>query len=849
LLIASLNNFSKKRKIPKINPAFWRFTVQAFSLLTALPHYQRRFTLSVDSKQTMLITKYITSNMRNIQLNMLKNLSLALCVLLFFATAAYAQPTPQQLSELIPAGVNPTQMSKSAFENFFKDNNQKSTTGIDKNRETTEVKNKQQTTVQNSIAKDSTLEDNIKRRYYRPDETYGANVFQNMAMNDVSELSIPPLDYPIGVGDHIVVSLWGGGDYQEDYVVARDGAIFPSGLGKITVQGLTFENAQKLIYARFSGAVPQGTNIQITLGQPRTINVNVVGEVANPGPKLISAFSNAYNAIGLAGGITDYGNLREIQVKRNGSVIEVLDVYKYLHNGDVGKRVYLQNNDFVVVTFAEKKVLATGQFKRPMYYQLKKDEGVKALLQYSGGFTADAFSSSVKVIRSENEKQVIHDVNATAIVKMQGQDFDLQDGDIVRADLIKPGIVNKVELNGAVAYPGIYEIRPNDRLFDLINRAGGITTHTYLPRAYIFRGAGDSTNIKSDKLEINLTDFGKDNFSSINNVLLQANDVVQLFSTTEFNDEQYVFIDGEIRKGGKVKKYGGMTLQDLIYLSGGLKPSAEFGRLEIASVVDIDSAKQGFKPTRTIVKSYSISSNLELDTAAARVVLKPFDQVHVRRNPSFALQENVQVLGLVKYQGNYPRLDKYERLSSYIERAGGLLDNANLSGAILYRRKNQFLKDNIGQAADSFQEKNLAEPVSIDLYNALNNKGSKYDIVLQENDIIYIPEVNPFVTVRGKVQSPLKIAFDKDHPGLSYYIDKAGGYGIRPWRKRVFVTYANGRNKRTKNLFFIHFYPKVEEGCTITVPERPEGKDISGSLVQAVTAMVPIAITYLLLRK
>lgn len=786
--------------------------------------------------------------MRNIQLNMLKNLSLVLCVLLFFASAAYAQPTPQQLSELIPSNVNPTQLSKSAFESFFKDNNQKSNAGADKNKENPEIKNRLDSHPENAIEKDTVPQDNIKKSFYRPDATYGANVFQNVAMNDISELSIPPSDYPIGVGDHIVVSLWGGGEYQEDYIVARDGAIFPSGLGKITVQGLTFENAQKLIYARFSGAVPQGTNIQITLGQPRTINVNVVGEVANPGPKLLSAFSNAYNAIGLAGGITQYGNLREIQVKRNGRVIEVLDVYKYLYNGDVGKRIYLQNNDFVVVTFAEKKVLATGQFKRPMFYQLKKDEGVKSLLLYSGGFTADAFSSSIKVIRTENERQVIHDVNATAIVKMQGQDFDLQDGDIVRADLIKPGIVNKVELNGAVAYPGLYEIRPNDRLFDLINRAGGITANTYLPRAYIFRGAGDSTNIKADKLEINLTDFSKADFSSINNVMLQANDVVQLFSTAEFTDEQYVFIDGEVRKTGRKKKYGGMTLQDLIYLSGGLKPSAEFGRLEIASVVDVDSAKQGFKPTRTIVKSYSISSNLELDTAAARVIIKPFDQVHVRKNPGFALQENVQVLGLVKYQGNYPRLDKYERLSSYIERAGGLLDNANLSGAILYRRKNQFLKEDIKGTADSFQEKNLAEPVSIDLFNALNNKGSKYDIVLQENDIIYIPEINPFVTVQGKVQSPLKIAFDKDHPNLSYYVDKAGGYGIRPWRKRVFVTYANGRSKRTKNLFFIHFYPKVEEGCTITVPERPEGKDVSGNIVQAVTAMVPIAITYLLLK-
>ncbi|MFT3683151.1 MAG: SLBB domain-containing protein [Ferruginibacter sp.] len=786
----------------------------------------------------------------------MKNLILLLLPALIAGNLFAQGPSQQQLNEIAPGSVNPTQMTRSGFESFFKDNNQKNNKGSDKNKETPEIRSRLEN---KRLEKDSTQSDYFKRNNYRPDDTYGAYVFANSAVNDVSELSIPPSDYPIGVGDHIIVSLWGGGEYQEDYIVARDGAIFPSGLGKITVQGMTFENAQKLIYARFSSTVPPGTNIQITLGQPRTINVNVVGEVMYPGPKLVSAFSNAYNAIGLAGGVTEYGNLREIHVKRAGKTIEVLDVYKYLNSGDIGRRVYLQNNDFIVVTFADKKVLATGQFKRPMFYQLKKEEGLKTLIHYAGGFTSDALSSAVKVIRTEDERQVIHDVNATAIIKLSNQDFELRDGDIVKTDLIKPGIINKVELNGAVAYPGVYEIRPDDRLFDVINRAGGITRNTYLPRAYIFRGAGDSTNIKSDKLEVNLTDFNKDDETSVNNVLLQPNDVIQLFSTSEFGDQQFVYIDGEVRKEGKVRKYGGMTLQDLIYLSGGIKPSAEFGRLEIASIVDIDSAKQGLKPTRTVVRSYNINSTLELDSTAAQVVLRPYDQVHVRKNPSFSLQENIQIVGLVKYQGAYPRLDKYERLSSYIERAGGILDNANLGGAMLYRKKNDYLrekilfkpkKDSLGRTiVNDSVILSLDQPVSIDLHKALTYKNSKYDIILQENDIVYIPEVNPFVTVQGKVQSPLKIAFDKDHSNLGYYIDKAGGFGVKPWRKRIYVTYANGRSKRTRNFFFMHFYPKIEEGCTITVPERPEGKDFSSNIVQAVTTALPIIITYMLLKK
>ncbi|MEO6731448.1 MAG: SLBB domain-containing protein [Ferruginibacter sp.] len=760
----------------------------------------------------------------------------------------------QQINEILPNGIDPTQMTKSGFDSYFKDNNQAKTSGQDKNKENPEIARRLQ---HKSLDQDSTQRDNVRKEAYSQDQTYGANIFKNVAMNDVSELSTPPLDYPIGVGDHIVVSLWGGGEYQEDYVVARDGAIFPASLGKITVQGLTFEVARSLIYSRFRSRVPAGTNIQVTLGQPRTINVNVGGNVENPGPVIVSAFSNAFNVIGLAGGITEFGNLREIQVKRDGRTIETVDVYKYLTSGELGKKIYLQNNDFVLVTNAEKKVLATGQFKRPMYYQLKNTEGIKALINFAGGLTADAFSSGVKVIRSENEKQVIRDVNATAIIKLPDQDFLLIDGDIVRADLIKPGIVNKLELRGAVTYPGLYELRKNDRLFDVINRAGGITKNTYLPRAYIFRGAGDSTNIKSDKLEVNLTDIEKDNSGSINNVPLQANDIIQLFSNSEFGEQQTISIFGEVRKEGEVKKYGGMTLQDLLYLSGGLKPSAEYGRLEISSIVDIDSAQQGLKPTRTIVRSYAIQGNLEMDTAAAKILLRPYDQVFVRKNPSFELQQNVQILGLVNYEGFYPRLNKDERLSSYIERAGGIRENANMNGAILYRHKTAMARERlqIKPQTDSTgrlivgNNLNGDEPVSIDLYKAMQFKNSKHDIVLQDKDVIFIPEINPFVTVQGKVQSPLKITFDKEHTNLSWYIDKAGGFGIRPWRKRIYVTYANGKSRRTKNLFFAHFYPKIEEGCTVTIPERPEGKELTSALTQGLVTAIPILITYIILKR
>jgi protein involved in polysaccharide export with SLBB domain len=364
-------------------------------------------------------------------------------------------------------------------------------------------------------------------------------------------------------------------------------------------------------------------------------------------------------------------------------------------------------------------------------------------------------------------------------------------------------------IKGEVAYPNVYEYRVGDRLFDVINRAGGITPNAYLNRAYIYKGAGDSTNLSSDKIDVSLEEFNMNNNSRYN-VLLTPNDVIEVFNKNQFSEIEYITIEGEVRSPGKLPKYGGMTLKDAVYLSNGFKPSAEFGRIEISSIVDVDSAKNGLKPTQTVVRSYSILSDLDLDSITEKVIIKPFDQIFVRRNPNFELQKNIYLQGLVKYEGTYPRLSKNERLSSYINRAGGLKDNANLSGAIIYRKRNigtridagaknktQFIRDSAGNIIDSIAF-DSSEPISIDLDNALKYRASKYDLVLQEGDIVFVPELNPVVSVKGAVQSPLKVYFDKAHTNLSYYVDQAGGFGIRPWRKRIYVTYANGKSKRFK---------------------------------------------------
>ncbi len=780
--------------------------------------------------------------------NPISKLILSLCFLFSLVITSAQPPTTSPPSGVDPTKLDPKTLTPTQLKSLLDDGNKDN--GKDRNED---LRNKK-------VEKDSLLV-NGTNKTERGTPTFGQEAFASAANSDLATLSTPPLDYPIGVGDIIIVALWGGADYQEEYFVGRDGAIFPKGLGKIYVAGFTFENVQRIVTSRFQSVTPPGTNVQVTLGQPRTINVNVVGEVQKPGPITVSAFSNAFNVIALAGGGNEYADLRKIIVKRKGVVVDELDVYKYLTTGEFGRKQYLQNGDFVIVGVVKKKVLATGEFKRPMYYQLKEDEGVRALLFFTGGLTPEALASNMKVLRSEDEQQKVKDVNANAIINIKGEDFALKDGDIVTVGLIKPGIRNKVELQGEVTYPNFYELRDGDRLFDIINRAGGVTKNTYLKKAFIFKGAGDSTKLNSDRLEVDLTALNDGNFSSLNNIKLEPNDRILLFSASEFVDGNYVEIFGEVRKEGKITKYGGMTLQDLIFLSGGLKPTAEFGRLEIASVVDVDSARAGLKPTATTSISYSINSDLNVDSAAAKVILKPFDQVFVRKNPTFNLQQNVTLKGLIKYPGKYPKLKRNERISSYIERAGGFKDNANLTGAVLYRNRNQLLRENLVTStrvdslgrpiideADILQKKALNDEVSIDLAKALRYKNSKHDLILQEDDILVVPEINPFVSVEGKVQSPLKINFDKEHTNLLYYIDKAGGFGVKPWRNRVYVKYANGTSRRTKNFGFFHFYPRVKEGSLVVVPEKPQGQEIADIIKSIFVTAVPIVVSAIIVK-
>lgn len=691
-------------------------------------------------------------------------------------------------------------------------------------------------------------------------DTYGANIFRNGPLLEVTELSNPPEDYPIGVGDHIIVSLWGGADFEQDYVVARDGSIFPEGLGKITLQGLTFANARAIVKDRFRRVVPPSTNISVTLGQPRSIVVQASGNVENPGPVVVSAFTNALNVVALAGGITEYGNLRNILISRNGKVIDSIDVYKYMNTGDFGKHLYLQNNDFVIVPFFEKKVLATGRFKRPMYYQMKAGEGVDDLVEFAGGFASDAYRAGLTILRTENDSQVIKSIDLSQHGDAHSP-VALHNGDVVSIRPVQQGLKNMAIVRGEVNYPDTFEVRKGDRLFDVLHKAGGLTPHTFLERAFVYRGAADSNRISVEKVDVSLTDFNL-NPQSASNIPIYDFDVIEVISKKVFAEKESVAISGEVRKPGFYRLYEGMTLKDLLLMANGIRRSAENGLIVVSSIVDRNDNAKGMKPTNTVVKTFVVKGDLTMDKETEQVLLKPYDQVFVRRNPNFRLQENIEIEGEVTYPGTYPRLQKNERISSFVQRAGGVTAMANPRGAILYRKRDTVFRvnpliqrsviknipDTLKTPADSLLF-DPAEPISIDLAMAIQNPGSKHDLILQEDDRLYIPEVNPVVMVMGAVQSEIKMYFDKEHTNLSYYIDRAGGFGVRPWRSRIYVTYANGKSRRTRNFGFLHFYPRVEEGSIVVVPTRPEGKGFNNLAAQVVISSLPILLAYILTKQ
>lgn len=656
-------------------------------------------------------------------------------------------------------------------------------------------------TVDNPIAKDSVADKfkdttgNAKARF--KSKIYGANFFKNNVFDLSDKLSTtPPLDYRLGPGDELIVSIWGDAELQKSYVIANDGSIFPAKVGKIRLNGLTFDEAAQMIESRFRKVTPAKSQVDVQMGRSRLIRVTIEGEVEKPGTYSISGFNTAINALFRAGGLTELGNLRRIEVKRMGRTVEIIDLYEYLQKGKSAEEVYLEDNDYIYVDVYDKLVQADGSFKRPMYYQLTPDEGLYDLVNLAGGPSFNARKSQIQIKTIYQEAEHYINIPGYAVLdKNSEQDVILKDGDVITLKPVNAGIQNTSMIEGAVNYPGEYEVKQGDRIMDIIERAGGLKGDVYLSKAFVFRG---NNQVESNAIKVDLRDITA---TSKNNILIRSGDAIRILSSSSFDEKFKIAVRGYVRKPGDFPYHNNLVLKDLLLMAGGLTLDAENGRIEISNIVDsVDRYSLDNNSKGSTIKIISINANLEIDEASEQIVIKPMDRIYIRRKSEILTQQRIIVMGEVSYPGEYV-FNKNERMASIVNRAGGLNSNAFASGAKLFRKG--------------------TGTIVIDLPQAMAQPDSKYDVTLKDSDILIIPTMNDIVSIKGEVQNQVNVKYDRDNTSIKHYIASAGGFGENPWKNRINIKYQNGKIKSTKTVLGIRRYPKVKEGCLISVPEKP----------------------------
>ncbi len=617
--------------------------------------------------------------------------------------------------------------------------------------------------------------------------------------------------YIVSVDDEITLAVWGYADYNGTFKVNKEGYIQIPEFGRVYVKGLTFGAVKQLIAKRLASFInPKNTQYEITLNYARNIGINILGEVNQPGTFQIPAINSVFNALNAANGPTVNGSIRNIEVRRDGKFLRSFDVYEFLLNSNSAQNFYLQENDVIYVPVIGKVVEISGAVRKQNKYEIKNGEGLKKLLEFSGGLRASAFTDLIKVERYVNQKIEVVNVDLTSILN-GSTDFELKDGDKIFIPESTVKGEDAVEISGAILIPGVYQYKDGYRISDLIKIAGGMLPTTYMERAYLTRKMEDGTSVIQ---KISVRDIFMDE-NAADNVLLQKRDKLELFSKQAFVDTFRVSITGSVRKPVKIEYSEGLTLNDLIFYAGGLKKEAANNKIEISRVINVNKdLGKTLEAQRVVVQTIQIGPNLELDNFSKNYELAPMDQVFVRKNIDFNEQMNVSLTGEVLYPGTYPIMSKDETILDLIERAGGLTPYAHINSARLYR------KDSV----------NAIEV--LDLRAAYSDSTSYANYALRDGDIIEIPLMNPMVSVRGAIKYPEadtnRFISAKFIPGkkAKFYINHyGGGYAPRAKRKATMVLHPNGDVGRTKSFLGIKKYAKVREGSQVLTyykPPKPE---------------------------
>lgn len=644
---------------------------------------------------------------------------------------------------------------------------------------------------------------------------FGHDLFRTQNLSFQPSMNIAtPTDYKLGPGDELILDIYGASQTSEKMKVAPDGTITISDEGPVNVSGLTLSKAQNKIQSTI-GRHYQGSSIKLSVGQTRTIMVNVMGEVTTPGTYTLSAFSTVFNAVYLAGGITDIGTLRNIQVSRNGKVITSVDVYDFIVNGSLTGNIILQDNDVIMVGPYENLVKIEGKVKRPMFYELKKNESLSSLIKYSGGFTGDAYKEKVRVERRSSEGLTVH-----IIEESNFHSFHNEDEDVVVVSPIIERYKNTVTITGAVFRPGSYKIDESvNSVKTIIDQAGGLLEQAVTSRAVLLRMKEDRTLVtESIPLELILKGETPD-------ISLRNEDRLIISSYSKLASERKMAICGEVMYPGSYDFSENTTIGDLITMAGGLKESASLEKVEVARRI---TSSQDNSDGNQMAKVFTFNLDCNLSTIEDHdFKLQPYDQITIHRNPNYKVQKSVYIGGEVEFEGYYTLSSKEERLSSLIERAGGLKNKAYISGTKLIRKyTTSEIKDRhmLIEMAQTWNDsiaayrnmRKTSYSIGIDLSKALKDKNGENDIILESGDSIYVPPMSSVVKVYGEVLSPNTITYHAKKKA-KYYINQAGGITEKGCKRKAYVLYANGQVSTLRK-------GKIEPGCEIIVPSKMEKK-------------------------
>lgn len=622
-----------------------------------------------------------------------------------------------------------------------------------------------------------------------------------------------PKNYTLGAGDEVIIDIYGAGQLNVRSTISPDGTVTLDGYGPVKLGGLTIIEATRRLKNTI-GKRYQGSQIMLSLGQTRTITVNVMGEVTTPGSYQLSAFANVMNALYMAGGITDKGTLRQIRVFRQNQLLSQIDLYSYLMDGVLDGDVRLEDGDVVIVNTYNALTCIDGKVKRPMYYEMKQDETLDRLLYFAGGFSGEAYTDAVRVMRKNAGAQSVHTIRNADFGS-----FRLMDGDSIDVAAILPRLKNTVEIQGAVFRPGYYGLDENvTTIRSLVAAADGLSEDASATRAVLYRMQLDRTYLA---LAIDLQGILD---GTADDVELRNED--QLFVPSRKNELEnlIVVIHGEVYQPDTFAYAHNESVEDLILRAGGLTEKASLSKVDIARRVIDPKAKEEMQ-IKTQLFTVELNDSLGLNEHG--FLLEPYDEVFVRRSPAFGQQMNVRVQGEVLFEGTYTMKTQDDRLSDLVLQAGGLSSHAFTAGARLQRRmtdeeklrRDQLLRMNkAASAKDSvnMEKLDLGDTywVGIDLAEALANPGSDEDITLREGDVLIVPTVNNTVKINGEVLYPNTVSFIKGK-NARYYIDQAGGFSNQARKCKAYIIYANGKVHPT-------FGGKVQPGCEIVVPSKPE---------------------------